>query len=416
MKVVIVSIGDELLIGQVVNTNAAAMSQMLTASNFDVVRVVTISDKAEDIEECLRTSLQMADVVLITGGLGPTKDDITKHTLCRFFGAKLIEDAASLRNVEERFKVLGYEVTPINRQQALVPDNCTVLLNKMGTAPGMWFDVDGKIVVSMPGVPDEMQYLMEQCVMPKLRSRLDNSEIVQTNVIFQGIGESFLSDLVEQWELALPKNIRVAYLPQAGMIKMRITATGTDRQAIEQQLFAERDKLIAIAGQYVAGIDCQSMEECVAQKMLQHGTTLTSAESCTGGTIASRITRLPGASQYFKGGFVVYSNELKENILGVRHDTLETFGAVSEETVTQMAENARRRANADYAVATTGVAGPSGGTPQKPVGTVWIGVASAHKTVTRVLHLGNNRSRTVERTVNNVFMDLLKLVDEECGR
>ena len=416
MKVTIISIGDELLIGQVVNTNAAAMAQMFTANNFEVVRVLTISDNASEIESSLRSSLQNSDIVLITGGLGPTKDDITKTTLCRFFGAQLREDAASLRNVEERFRVLGYEVTPVNRMQALVPDNCEVLLNKMGTAPGMWFDVDGKIVVAMPGVPDEMQYLMEQCVMPKLRSLSDNSEIVQTNVIFQGIGESFLSDLVEPWELALPKNVKVAYLPKAGMIKMRLTAFGNDRGSLERQIETERDKLIALAGQYVAGIDCQSLEECVAHKMMLHGKTLTSAESCTGGNIAGRITSLPGASQYFKGGFVVYSNELKENILGVRHDTLETHGAVSEETVTQMAENARRKANADYAVATTGVAGPSGGTPQKPVGTVWIGVASANKTVTRVLHLGNNRARTVERAINNVFMDLIKLTDEECGR
>ena len=416
MKVTIISIGDELLIGQVVNTNAAWMAERLTDNNFDVAQVLTISDKADAITSALDGALQNTDIVLITGGLGPTKDDITKHTLCQYFGATLREDEASLHNIEQRFKVLGYELTPINRMQALVPDNCEVLLNKMGTAPGMWFEQNGKIIVSMPGVPDEMQYLMGELVIPRLNRMFNDCAIVRKNIIFQGIGESFLSDLVEEWELALPENAKVAYLPSAGMIKMRLTIFGSDKASAERTLQCEKEKLLSIAGQYAAGEDCENMEECVAKLMCAKGKTLTSAESCTGGTIASRITRLAGASQYFKGGFVVYSNELKENILGVSHDTLEKHGAVSRETVTEMAENARRRANADYAVATTGIAGPSGGTSDKPVGTVWIGVASANKTVTRMLSLGNNRSRTVERTVNNVFMDLIKLVNEECGK
>lgn len=415
MKVSIISIGDELLIGQVVNTNASWMSQLLTENSFQVTEVLTVSDSEDSIREALSCSLAKSDVVLMTGGLGPTKDDITKKVLCDFFGSDLVEHPESLENVERILKNLGYGLTPVNRCQALVPRCCEVLLNRMGTAPGMWFEKDGRIVASMAGVPDEMQHLMREYIVPRLLERSHGGVILKKNILFQGIGESFLSDLVEAWELGLPEGLKVAYLPKAGMVKMRITCYGSDCKLLETRLEKALCELRSIAGKYIVGEDCETLAECVAMQMKKHGKTLSTAESCTGGTIAMQITQLAGASEYYRGGAVVYSNEMKEKMIGVRHDTLEKYGAVSEETVTEMVEGVRRVTGSDYAVATTGIAGPGGGTPEKPVGTVWIGICSKDRLVTRKLSLGNNRQRTVERTVNNVFKELLNLMKEECG-
>lgn len=416
MKVSIISIGDELLIGQVVNTNASWMSQLLTENSFQVTEVLTVSDDGESIKDAVSRSFAKSDAVLMTGGLGPTKDDITKKVLCEIYGSELVEHRESLENVERILKNLGYGLTPVNRCQALVPRCCEVLLNRMGTAPGMWFEKDGRIVASMAGVPDEMQYLMKEYIVPRLLEKSHGGVILKKNILFQGIGESFLSDLVEPWELALPENVRVAYLPKAGMVKMRVTCYGSDREILENQLDETLKKLRSIAGEYIVGEDCETLAECVAMQMKKSGKTLSTAESCTGGTIAMQITQLAGASEYYRGGAVVYSNDMKEKMIGVRHSTLEKYGAVSEQTVVEMVEGVRSVTGSDYAVATTGIAGPGGGTPEKPVGTVWIGICSEHKTVTRKLSLGNNRLRTVERTVNNVFKELLNLVKEECGK
>ena len=414
MKATILNIGDELLIGQVVNTNASSMSQMLIAAGIDVCGTFVIGDRADDIDFYLRHCIERSDVVLITGGLGPTKDDITKKTLCDFFHSELYENQEALANVKRIFDARGYELTPINRQQAWVPRCCTMVNNILGTAPSMWFDYQGKVVVSMPGVPFEMVNLMQTEIIPRLQAHFRTDQIVNKNILVQGIGESFLSDLIEPWELSLPSTIRLAYLPQSGMLKLRLTARGShdDRALLQQQIDRAVAELYPIAGQYIVGEDLETLPELVADTMKRHHATLATAESCTGGALASQLTAMAGASEYYRGGVVAYSNEVKECALGVSHQTLLDHGAVSEETVRQMAEGARSRLGSDYAVATTGIAGPGGGTPQKPVGTVWIAVASRQQTVARLLHFGDRRAQTIERTCNAVWSDLIKLVNQ----
>ena len=411
MKVSIINIGDELLIGQVVNTNASTMSQMLIAAGIDVNEVVTIGDDGDAIRESLTRCLKLSDAVLITGGLGPTKDDITKTVLCDFFHSHLVENAVALENVRRIFAIRGFELTPVNRAQALVPECCQVLNNDLGTAPCMWFEQDGKVVVSMPGVPFEMEWLMENRVVPKLQETFKTGTIVNKNILVQGIGESFLSDLIEPWELALPKCIRLAYLPQAGMLKLRLTARGTDRKELQSAIGEAVKTLYPIAGQYIVGEDCETLPELVHSQLTAKGKTLATAESCTGGTIASQLTAQAGASRYFRGGIVAYSNEVKECALGVNHSTLEQHGAVSEQTAREMAEGVRKRFDSDYAIATTGIAGPDGGTPTKPVGTVWIAVASRTHTEAALLNFpGRRRQQNIDRSVNQAFAMLIRML------
>ena len=425
MKATILNIGDELLIGQVVNTNASRMAQMLVAAGIDVCGTYVIGDNTDDINYYLRLCIEKSDVVLMTGGLGPTKDDITKKTLCELFDSELYENEEALANIKRIFEARGYELTPINRQQAWVPRCCTMINNMLGTAPCMWFDespltikgdpplsMSGKVLVSMPGVPFEMVNLMETEVIPRLGRHFRTDQIVNKNILIQGIGESFLSDLIEPWELALPKSIRLAYLPQAGMLKLRLTARGghDERPLLEQQIANAMKSLSPIAGQYIVGEDLESLPELVAYTMKKEGKTLATAESCTGGTLAHQLTAMAGASEYFRGGVVAYSNEVKECALGVRHETLVAHGAVSEETVREMAAGARERLGADYAVATTGIAGPGGGTPEKPVGTVWIAVAGPDGVTAKLLKFGDRRAQTIERTCNAVWAELIKKV------
>ena len=475
MKVSILNIGDELLIGQVVNTNASRMAQMLTQAGIDVSGTYVIGDNAEDIIYYLRHCLQRSDAVLMTGGLGPTKDDITKKCLCQFFDSELYENEEALANVRRIFEARGYELTPINRQQAWVPRCCTVINNVLGTAPCMWFSCGmengewgmenhpgaaansqpstpnsqpstlnsqlstlnsqlstlnsqlstpnsqfsilnsqlKKVVVSLPGVPFEMENLMATEVVPRLVRHFRTDQIVIKNILVQGIGESFLSDLIEPWETALPKNIRLAYLPQAGMVKLRLTAHGghDDRPKLEQQIADAVAELYPLAGKYIVGEDMESLPELVAYTFKKYHLTLATAESCTGGMLAHQLTAMAGASEYYRGGVVSYCNEVKECALGVRHETLETYDAVSEETVSEMVTGVRTRLGADYAVATTGVAGPTGGTPERPVGTVWIGIAGPEgQLVTKLLHFGDRRAQTIERTTHAVWSELIKLV------
>lgn len=416
MKATILNIGDELLIGQVVNTNASRMSQMLIGVGIDVCGTYVIGDNADDIRNYLRHCIGRSDVVLITGGLGPTKDDITKKTLCEFFGSELYENEEALANVKRIFESRGYELTPINRQQSWVPRCCTMINNVLGTAPCMWFEYEGKVIVSLPGVPFEMVNLMETEIVPRLQKHFCTDQIINKNLLVQGIGESFLSDMIESWELALPKTIRLAYLPQAGMVKLRLTARGghDDLALLQSQIDKAVSELYPIAGQYIVGEDMESLPELVAYTMKRYGKTLATAESCTGGQLAQQLTAMAGASEYYRGGVVAYSNEVKECALGVSHETLLAHGAVSEETVREMVEGVRKRLGADYAVATTGVAGPGGGTPEKPVGTVWIGVASEKQTVARLLKFGDRRAQTIDRTCFTVWSELIKMVKEEC--
>lgn len=416
MKATIINIGDELLIGQVVNTNAAQMSQMLITGGFDVVGVYTIGDNGDAIRDTLSNCLKISNIVLITGGLGPTKDDITKKVLCDFFHSELYENEEALENVKKRLAAHGRELTPINRQQAWVPRACTMVNNILGTAPCMWFELPDStpapVVVSLPGVPFEMVNLMQTEVVPRLQQHFRTDCILNKNLLVQGIGESFLSDLIEPWELALPANIRLAYLPQPGLTKLRLTARGSDFTQLQQQVDAALKTLYPIAGEYIVGEDLETMPELVAQTMLSRGFTLATAESCTGGAVAAKLTALAGASEYFVGGVVSYSNAVKESALGVRHETLAAHGAVSEETAREMAVGVRERLNADFGVATTGIAGPGGGSPEKPVGTVWIAVASPHGVFTKKLSCPGRRPQVIERTCSELYGLLVKRAKE----
>lgn len=411
MNVTIINIGDELLIGQVVNTNASTMARMLTEAGMEVGKTVVVGDSRDDIWQAVDAAMHSSDTVLVTGGLGPTKDDITKKLLCEYFGSELVESEVALENVKRLFAVRGFELTPVNRAQALVPKCCEVLNNDVGTAPCMWFEREGKVLVSLPGVPHEMEWLMANRVIPKLQETFKMETIINKNILTQGIGESFLSDLIEPWELALPKCIRLAYLPVAGMTKLRLTCRISPDNPETPDIPELLQGLYKIAGPYIVGEDCETLAELVHKTLTERGLTLATAESCTGGTIASQLTAQAGASVYFKGGVVAYSNEVKECALGVQHSTLEAHGAVSEETAREMAEGVRKRLGADLAIATTGIAGPDGGTKEKPVGTVWIAVADATHTEAQLLSFpGRRRQQNIDRTVNQAFSMLMKLI------
>ena len=404
MDITIINIGDELLIGQVVNTNASTMSRMLTAAGMDVRKTMVVGDEQQAIWDAVDEAMHNSNAVLVTGGLGPTKDDITKKLLCEYFGSELVESQLALDNVKRIFESRGYELTPVNRAQALVPKCCEVLNNDLGTAPCMWFEHNGHVLVSLPGVPFEMEWLMRNRVIPKLQETFHTDIILTKNILVQGIGESFLSDLIEPWELSLPETIKLAYLPVAGLTKLRLTVHGSYDPAILNGLYD-------LAGKYIVGEDCETLDELVHKTLIEQGLTLATAESCTGGNIARLLTSQAGASAYFKGGVVAYSNEVKESILGVKHSTLEAHGAVSEETVREMVEGVRTKLGADLAIATTGIAGPDGGTPEKPVGTVWIAVADATHTEAKLLQFGaNRRQQNIDRSTNQAFAMLIRLI------
>ena len=412
MDVTIINIGDELLIGQVVNTNASTMARLLGEAGMTVRRTVVVGDSREAIWSSLHEAMAGSQAVLMTGGLGPTKDDITKRVLCDYFGSTLVESEVALDNVRRIFEQRGYELTPVNRAQALVPQCCEVLNNDLGTAPCMWFEQRGVVLVSLPGVPFEMEWLMRNRVIPKLRSHFNTATLTHKNILVQGIGESFLSDLIEPWETALPANVRLAYLPVAGMVKLRVSVIQPTADAGRPDFEALTRDLYRLAGQYIVGEDSETLAELAHRRMTATGLTLATAESCTGGAIASGLTAQAGASDYFRGGVVAYSNAVKESALGVRHTTLEQHGAVSEQTVREMAEGVRNRLGADIGVATTGVAGPGGGTAEKPVGTVWVAVSTASGTTARLLQLGSNRrQQNIDRTVNHAYAMLVRTLD-----
>ncbi len=418
MNVTIINIGDELLIGQVVNTNASTMSKLLTEAGMEVRKTMVVGDVYDDIWAAVDEAMRESDAVLVTGGLGPTKDDITKKILCEYFNSELVENEMALQNVKRIFESRGYELTPVNRAQALVPRCCEVLNNDLGTAPCMWFEQGEKskvkgerlsVLVSLPGVPFEMEWLMRNRVIPKLQETFNTDIILTKNILVQGIGESFLSDLIEPWELSLPENVKLAYLPVAGLTKLRLTYRSNRNNPSNLNNLTEG--LYKLAGQYIVGEDCETLDELVHKTLIEKGLTLATAESCTGGNIARLLTAQAGASAYFKGGVVAYSNEVKENALGVKHSTLETHGAVSEETVREMVEGVRTRLGADLAIATTGIAGPDGGTPEKPVGTVWMAVADKTHTEAKLLQFGaNRRQQNIDRSTNQAFAMLIRMI------
>lgn len=396
MKAELITIGDELLIGQVVDTNSAWMAEQLNLSGIRVGQITSISDNRDQILKTLAEASQRADVILITGGLGPTRDDITKHTLCEYFGTRLVFNQEMFENIERIFSLRGYNITMLNRAQAEVPENCTPLLNINGTAPGMWFEQNGKIFASMPGVPFEMKGIMEEHILPKLRS-ITQISIIHRTILTQGVGESFLASRIEAWETKLPAFIKLAYLPQPGIVRLRLTASGSDRSQLEKAVDEQVSELYRLVPEYIFGEGDDTLESVVGRLLHSHDYTLATAESCTGGYIAHLITSIPGSSGYFKGSVVAYSNEIKESVLGVAAPTLARNGAVSEETVFEMAAGIIRQFRVNCAIAVSGIAGPDGGTNEKPVGTTWICVLTPKGAETRRFTFGEHRGRNIRR-------------------
>jgi nicotinamide-nucleotide amidase len=397
MKAEIISIGDELLIGQVINTNATWIAQQLQEIGVTVKYISAIADDADDIRQAVDQAFGRVDVVLVTGGLGPTKDDITKHTLCEYFNTHLVFDEPTFENIVRLWGSRGYTISSVNRRQAEVPANCTPILNENGTAPGMWFEKDNKILVSMPGVPFEMEAIMEKFILPRLAGQQNNLVVVHKTVLTQGIGESALAELISNWEDNLPGNVKLAYLPQPGLVRLRLTAYGAEKETTVQEVENEIEKLKELIPTLIYGYGKDTMEEVVGRLLKEKRLTISTAESCTGGYLAHMITSVPGSSEYFTGSVVAYSNRIKQEFLGVSDQSLIDHGAVSEEVVREMAEGARKRFNTDIAVSISGIAGPDGGTIEKPVGTVWIAVATKTGTTAKKFMFGEHRGRNIRR-------------------
>ena len=401
MQAEIITIGDEILIGQIVDTNSAWIAQQLNAIGIRVKQITSVSDDRQHILSALKEAHSRANIILITGGLGPTKDDITKKTLAEYFGVGLIENKAVLANVEAIFRRIrgaSAKLLDVNKQQALVPENCEVILNKNGTAPGMWFNHHNVVYMSMPGVPHEMMYMMEDSVLPKLKSTFQLPFIIHHTIVTAGEGESYLAEKIADIEDSLPSYIKLAYLPKLGQVRLRLSAYGDDEILLKTEVDKFAAKITERVGTSVVAQEDIPIEKAILNFMAKHELTLSVAESCTGGYISHLITQHAGSSKVFFGGAVSYSYELKESVLGVKNETLWQHGAVSEETVIEMVEGALLNFKSDYAVAVTGIAGPEGGSPEKPVGTVWIGVANAKKTVTKKFLFGNKRQQNIERT------------------
>ena len=396
MNVHLLTIGDEILIGQTIDTNSAWMGQQLNLIGARVERIVSLSDDRTEITDGLHASLERADVILITGGLGPTKDDITKKTIADFFGAEMIFHKETWNRIEGFFKKLGRQTTPAHRQQCFMPDNAEILVNKMGTAPGMWFEHEGRVVVSMPGVPYEMKYLMEYEVLPRLQKKFPGEAIAHRTVMTVGEGESRIAQRLEQFEDGLPAHLKLAYLPNLGQVRVRISGRSLDAAALGVELDQKRNELSELLSDLIYGYDDEPFEAALGKQLLARGWQFGVAESCTGGLIARRMTSIPGASGYFRGGIVAYDNAVKTKLLGVREATLAAHGAVSEQTVREMAAGALAALDADVSLAVSGIAGPTGGTPDKPVGTIWLAAATRDRTVTHLLTLGKDRERNVQ--------------------
>ncbi len=397
MKASIITIGDEILIGQIVDTNSVSIAKHLNSAGIVVREKISIGDDREQIQQCVTRAMENFEVTIITGGLGPTKDDITKKTLAELFHSGMHYDPTVAGHVERMLTARGIDFNELNRSQAMVPDCCTVLFNVHGTAPGMWFEHDGHVVVSLPGVPFEMEHLMQDEVMPRLKAHFSLRQIVHRTMITAGLAESMLAKRIESWENALPPYLKLAYLPNPGAVRLRLSAYEVEGESVAREIDRQFEKLRQLIPHNVIGFETASMQELVHEILTRRGLTLATAESCTGGTIASRFTAMPGASAYFLCGVVSYSNEAKADVLGVNPDDIARYGAVSEQVARQMAEGARRIAHADYAVATTGIAGPTGGSAEKPVGTVWIAVATPCGTTAVVKQCGTDRGQVIDR-------------------
>ncbi|WP_372647930.1 competence/damage-inducible protein A [Draconibacterium sp.] len=411
MKAEIITIGDEILIGQIVDTNSAWMGEQFNLNGIEIYQITSVHDDHYHIMRAIKNAEEHADLVVITGGLGPTKDDITKHTLCEYFNTKLVFHEPTLKTIYERFKFRGIDMNKMNRDQAMLPESCTILPNKMGTAPGMWFEKNDTIFVSMPGVPFEMQYLVEFELLPRLRETGRTKAIFHKTVLTQGVPESMLAERIADWEDALPTHIKLAYLPNPMAVRLRLSAIGYNVESLKSDVESEIEKLKNIIPEAIYGYDLETMAEVIGRELVQQNKKLAVAESCTGGYISHLITSVAGSSEYYNGSITSYSNEMKEQLLGVSRENLEKYGAVSEQVAREMVEGVKRVMKADYAVATTGIAGPTGGTEEKPVGTVWIAVSGPEKTlVKKYTFVGDQRDRNIVRSGQTALQLLRRMV------
>ncbi len=398
MKADIISIGDELLIGQTVNTNASWIGKELAMRGVRIMQITAIPDDEQKIAEAVDDAFGRSEIIIVTGGLGPTKDDITKHTLCKYFDTTLFLHEPTLKKIEDYFAMRNRSMLEVNRKQAELPEKCEILDNNYGTAAGMWFNKEGKILVSLPGVPYEMKGIMTEQVFPRLMERFELKSLFHVTLMTQGLGESFLADQISDWEDKVrDAGLGLAYLPSPGMVKLRLTSyEGKEREEEIRSLFTELEQRLP---QYVFGYDEMSLSEIVGKLLKENGLTLGTVESCTGGLLAGNIVSVPGASDYFMGSLLTYSNHLKMQLAGVSEASLMEFGAVSQEVVEEMALGGQEKLGLDLCIATSGVAGPTGGTEEKPVGTVWIAIALKNKVVSKRFYFGNDRERNIQMTI-----------------
>lgn len=408
MNIEIISIGDELLIGQVVNTNASWISSELNENGFTVGYISTVGDCGDEIKNSLDIALNRADVVLLTGGLGPTKDDITKKVLAEYFGGKLILNNQVLEDVNHFLSKRGVKINELNRNQALVPDNAVVVRNRMGTAPILWFERSEKVVVSMPGVPSEMKLSMTKDIIPRLKDKFQQSTVIHKTTLIHSIPESELAEMLSDWEESLPSELSLAYLPSPGKMRLRISTVSNSYNDSITLINSEIEKLENIVGDNIYGYEDKIPSVLLFEKLTELGKTISFAESCSGGLMSHQITLQPGASAIFKGSVVAYSNDLKVSLLGVSADDIEKYSAVSKQVVEQMAIGIRKRTDSDYAIAISGIAGPNGG-ENKEIGTVWIAWAFEDGSVSRCFNFGSySRERVINRSADSAFIHLLQ--------
>ena len=408
MKALIITIGDELLIGQTIDTNSAYIGSELSKTGFDIYRKISIHDKRDDILETLNEVTGNAKLVIVTGGLGPTSDDITKQTICEFFNTRLVMHNKVLGMIEEMMGRRGVPINENNRMQAMVPESCQVILNETGTAPGMLFEKDGTMFVFMPGVPFEMKHLMTQQIIPMLKERFNSQIIIHRHIMTYGASEARLAELLAPFEAGLPEEIGLAYLPSSGVIKLRLTAKGSDQESLSKKIESQVRKLYLTIPDLIYGEDEKPLEKVIGELLKEKKQTVSTAESCTGGKIAQMITSIPGSSDYFKGSVIAYDNSIKKHLLDISNDLLLKYGAVSKQVVERMAKGARKLLATDFAVATSGIAGPDGGTESKPAGIVWIAVSSHKGTVSEKYIFGRDRNQNILR-FSNAALNLLRL-------
>lgn len=394
----LITIGDEILYGQTLDTNAHWMSGELDKIGVKVIRRTTCADAEEEIIQAFKEAEQRSNIVLITGGLGPTSDDLTKPCLAKYFDCDIKMNEQALAELEAYMTSRGRELNKLTRLQAALPEKCEMISNERGTACGMWFNKLGKVFISMPGVPHEMKFMMENKVIPRIKEEFELPIIYHKIVRLAGIGESWLAEKIEEWENNLPPQVKLAYLPTFGDLKLRLTSIGTDRDEIKNQVDELIQTLLPLVQKYVYGYDDETLETIIGRLLNKKNKKLALAESCTGGYVSHRITSIPGSSEYFNGAFVPYQNEFKIDHLGVNAETIEKYGAVSEETVTEMARLVKQKFNADYGLASSGIAGPGGGTPDKPVGLIWIACAYGDEIKTRKLNLTKDREVNIQIT------------------